>query len=130
MLRSLAAKAPWRFPFTGPTAWSSQPRVIAGFAALAVLMETAGCRSSPRSDGRGPRPASGPTIGHDFRGWPAGTTIPATGLGVDLVDSKALGPGRGQAPIAVPPTVDIETRPARSGAIASDPSPPEMHPSD
>lgn len=58
-----------------------------------------GCRQDSR---RGRTQAGteslGPTIGHDLRRWPAGTTVPATGLGVDLVESKGLTPGQGRGP--------------------------------
>ena len=39
--------------------------------------------------------ASGATIGHDFRSWPAGTTIPPAGFGVDLVRSQGSQPHQG-----------------------------------
>jgi hypothetical protein len=74
---------------------------LLGSVATILLLLAAGCqhlgdglreRRARRRDLPSRAGASGPTIGHDFRRAPAGTTIPVTGLGVDLVQVEA-GPG-------------------------------------
>ncbi|HEV3166140.1 MAG TPA: hypothetical protein VGZ22_19100 [Isosphaeraceae bacterium] len=63
-------------------------------AALALLF--AGCAADSRTtrSGCAPDAQAGPawwqhsTIGHDLRAAPRGQTIPATGLGVDLVSAS------------------------------------------
>lgn len=61
--------------------------------ALPIVSALAGCASRDswrgfgRRGGGGPMGAEGSTIGHDFKAMPRGSVIPATGLGVDLVDS-------------------------------------------
>jgi hypothetical protein len=54
--------------------------------------------------------SSGSTIGHDLRRMPAGTTIPATGLGVDLVRSHGDEPRRDSGQTRSLPKTDTETR--------------------
>jgi hypothetical protein len=60
--------------------------------ALPIVSALAGCasRDSSRRFGRGggPMEAEGATIGRNFKAMPAGRAIPATGLGVDLVDFR------------------------------------------
>jgi hypothetical protein len=71
--------------------------------ALPIVSALAGCasRDSSRRFGRGggggTMEAEGATIGRNFKAMPAGRAIPATGLGVDLVDSRgpAVAPRRG-----------------------------------
>jgi hypothetical protein len=130
MFRSLAAMVSCQACFTARPAPCSMACVVAGIAAFFCVLMTTGCRSGAREHRGVLRPASEATIGRDLRRWPAGTTLPATGLGVDLVDSKALGSPRATAPIAVPPKTDIGARRARSGAIAADPLALDMHSSD
>ena len=59
---------------------------------LVLALGLTGCGNTSRPGLFRRRPAgpepSGATIGHDFRSWPAGTTIPPAGLGVDLVRSQ------------------------------------------
>ena len=78
------------------------------FLVLAVVSAVAGCASGESS--RRPERAEGPTIGHDFKSMPRGRTIPATGLGVDLVDLRSretLETASARVDAAVAPTASI-----------------------
>jgi hypothetical protein len=86
---------------------------------LSLAISSAGCRQ----DGQRVRTTAGPgtpgpTIGHDFRLWPAGTTIPPTGLGVDLVKSQ---PAR--LPRLDTRTVQADSEGSPVGSPAPDSSP-------
>jgi hypothetical protein len=74
-------------------AWRWARFMMSGMS-LVVALALSGCgnlrreaRDRPGLLHRNPTgpESSGSTIGHDFRRVPAGTTIPATGFGVDLV---------------------------------------------
>jgi hypothetical protein len=83
--------------------------------------QSSGSRPSPFSRRHQRNEPSGSTIGHDLRSAPAGTTIPAAGLGVDLGGNEAdrTTPLTGQ--IASPRKVDHDTK-----AVAGIPPAPEQ----
>jgi hypothetical protein len=65
--------------------------VTAGLLGSLTLLGCKGLsadRGSRRTRGFLNREPKGATIGRDLRAAPPGTTIPATGLGVDLVESR------------------------------------------
>jgi hypothetical protein len=101
-------------------------RRFLAFCALPVLAGASGCasRGSSRRFGLGrgvpgPMGAEGATIGRDLNRMPAGRAIPATGLGVDLVDSRPAAEGRnGRLDAAVEPVsrgVPLSSPDGRSG---------------
>ncbi|MDR3619976.1 MAG: hypothetical protein P4L85_11550 [Paludisphaera borealis] len=92
--------------------------------ALPIVSALAGCASRDPSKrfgrGRGvggPMGAEGATIGRNLKAMPAGRVIPATGLGVDLVDSRrpAVAPRQG---VDGRQDADVETT-SSSGRIGS-----------
>jgi hypothetical protein len=128
MIRSLAANERGRaFPaYRLGSVWPTRVPVV--FAVLTWVIIPGGCRSSSRTQRASLRPLSEATIGQDLRRWPAGTTIPPAGLGVDLVESNhSVNERRDQMPGVLPPRLDVEARQAGSGASAMGPSNLNMH---
>ena len=82
MNRSLVAMAADQSGTTARRLPLAAARCLATAALSSSCVVFAGCRSSTRGPGGVLRPVSEATIGRDLRRWPAGTTIPATGLEV------------------------------------------------
>ena len=89
------------------------------FLALPMLPAATGCSSRRLGPGRGvpgPMGAEGATIGRNLNRMPAGRAIPATGLGVDLVDSHPASESlQGRFDTAVKPVSSRRTDASPSG---------------
>jgi len=91
-------------------------RFLVSGAPLALAVGLTGCGNMNRPGLFRRKPSgpetSGATIGHDFRSWPAGTTIPPAGLGVDLVRSQGSQPQQGSGIARPLPRTDTVTQAA------------------